>query len=319
MKIIAAVLSLALAATPAIAAAAPAEDIEGVTLEEFVVKGRLPGPAWWKVSDGDTTVYILGTPDALPKGLAWDQSVLRRRLAGAGAVITPPEVRATAKPTAIPRLLAAYRDASRAEVDLMTLLPAAQQARLRGAAARVGKSPDVYRKLEPWFAGVRLAGDFRKKTALEFGQPLRAIRAAAKKAKVKARPAMVINTTATSLLGELKEIPQVAALACLDHAIAETEAGAEATRRAGRAWATGDVAGALAAPRSADMCLAAVPGAAALKRDALARQSQAIEEALRTPGHAVAVLSLRSLVAREGVLQRLKAKGYQVSGPQGVD
>lgn len=319
MKFAIAVLGLLLVAAPATAATPPIEDIEGFTVEEFVVQARLPGPAWWKVSDGDSVVYILGMPDALPRGQAWDQTVLRKRLAGANGLITPPEVRATAKPTALPRLLASYREVSKGDVDLLTLLSPAREARLRAASARAGKSPEAYRKLHPWFAGGRLAGDFRKRAGLEFGEPMKAIRKAAKTAKVKATPAMVVNTTATSLLGDLKAMPDSAGLACLDQAMEETEVGSDAVRRAGRAWASGDVAGALAAPRSAERCLAALPGAAELKRDSLARQASAIDAALKKPGRTVAVLSLRSLVAREGVLQRLKARGYVVVSPQGVD
>lgn len=319
MRFATAMLGLALAVAAPAAAAPAVDDIEGVTLDEFVVQGRLPGPAWWKVSDGDTVVYVLGAPDALPKGLAWDQSVLKRRLAGANVLITPPEVRASARATALPRLYAQYREVSRADVDLMTRLSPAQQARLAAAAGKVGKSPDAYRKLEPWFAGGQLAGDFRKRSALQVGAPVSAARKAAKRAKVRVTPAMVLNTTATSLLGQLDAVTPAEGLACLDGAIAEAEAGPGALRRAGRAWATGDVAGALTAPRSVERCLAAVPGAAEMKRDALARQAAAIEEALRKPGHAVAVLPLRSLVAREGVLQRLRAKGYTVTGPQGAE
>jgi hypothetical protein len=37
-------------------------DPEANLVEELVVNARLPGPAWWKVSDADTTVYVLGVP-----------------------------------------------------------------------------------------------------------------------------------------------------------------------------------------------------------------------------------------------------------------
>ena len=35
-------------------------------VEALVVKARMPGPAWWKVPDADTTVWILGSPGLLP-------------------------------------------------------------------------------------------------------------------------------------------------------------------------------------------------------------------------------------------------------------
>jgi hypothetical protein len=38
-------------------------DPEANIVEEFVVVARDRGPAWWRVSDDDTTVYILALPD----------------------------------------------------------------------------------------------------------------------------------------------------------------------------------------------------------------------------------------------------------------
>jgi hypothetical protein len=48
-------------AWPAVAQA-PLEDPDANIVEELVVQAKSPGPAWWKVSDEDTTVWILGSP-----------------------------------------------------------------------------------------------------------------------------------------------------------------------------------------------------------------------------------------------------------------
>src|SRR5437868_3630313 len=64
-------------------------DPDAVILEELVVTARDKGPAWWKVSDADTTVYVLGVPSIAPKHMAWDRGVFERRLAGSTAVILP--------------------------------------------------------------------------------------------------------------------------------------------------------------------------------------------------------------------------------------
>ncbi|MDB5438029.1 MAG: TraB/GumN family protein, partial [Caulobacteraceae bacterium] len=58
-------------------------------VSELVVKARTPGPAWWKVSDADTTVWILGSPGLLPESVKWDDSTLKRRLTGANRLILP--------------------------------------------------------------------------------------------------------------------------------------------------------------------------------------------------------------------------------------
>lgn len=54
-----------------------------------MVRGRLPGPAWWRVSDADTTVYVLGVPSLAPKRMEWDRAIFERRLEGANVVILP--------------------------------------------------------------------------------------------------------------------------------------------------------------------------------------------------------------------------------------
>ena len=44
-------------------------------------------------------------------------------------------------------------------------------------------------------------------------------------------------------------------------------------------------------------------------------QVEAVERALRRPGHAVAVIGIRDLVSRNGVLEQLAAKGYAITLP----
>jgi len=110
-------------------------------------------------------------------------------------------------------------------------------------------------------------------------------------------------------------VPDGSGRACLDAAIEEVEAGDSAIRRR-RGLGVGRSQVALTARRSADICLVALPGAARLKRDEHARQADATAEALALPGHSVAALSLRSILAENGVLERLKARGYEVRTPE---
>ena len=46
------------------------DDPQANVVEALVVSAKLPGPAWWRVSDGDTTIYVMGMPSMLPKGQA---------------------------------------------------------------------------------------------------------------------------------------------------------------------------------------------------------------------------------------------------------
>jgi len=81
------------------------------------------------------------------------------------------------------------------------------------------------------------------------------------------------------------------------------------------AWAKGDTPGALANERTYERCIALVPGAAAFDARTKADQVSDIERALARPGHAIAVVPLRPLLAQGGVLDQLRAKGFEVKTP----
>lgn len=316
IRIAALAACISLAAQSAGAQTPPIDDVEANTVEELVVRGRLPGPAWWRVSDADTTVYILGVPDVLPKGLAWNTSVLKRRLAGANGLITPSVLQASASPLAVPKLLLGLRGVMNAKTLLDQGLSPDLRQRLARAAPRAGKTSRDFQSLRPWYAGVRLASHYRKQVGLDGEEALRAVKQAARLAGVKSRPAYTVNTKASAMLQELKAVPDDQGRACLQAAVEEVEAGDAALRAVAAAWAAGDVRVALGAPRSFEKCLAAIPGAGDVKRDSLAREADAIEAALRAPGHTVAVLRLRSVVAEDGVLDRLRDRGHTVRAPE---
>lgn len=290
------------------------DDPEAVPVEELVVQAREPGPAWWRVSDGDTTVYVLGVPDMLPKGLKWNQSTLTKRLTGAHTVITPAEFRYTGKLTEIPGLINQVRKAGRANKDRP--LPPELAGPLADAASKTGRDPAYYAAMQPWLAGVRLVDDYRKRGKLTAAEPERAILKQVKAQKLKPQPAVVVSRRAKDDVAKLLwDTPEPVARECLEGAISEVRAGDGAARRAAEAWAAGDVRGALTAPRGSERCLIAVPGAADARRDLLLAQARAIEGALQKPGHAVAILPLRAVLSDEGVLQRLKKRGYAVRTP----
>jgi hypothetical protein len=75
------------------------------------------------------------------------------------------------------------------------------------------------------------------------------------------------------------------------------------------------VAAALTAPRGFDRCLLILAGGAELWDRISQDDAEAIAGALKTPGHAVAVVGLRRLVAEKGVIARLEAMGLRVKGP----
>src|SRR5205085_5395909 len=98
-------------------------------------------------------------------------------------------------------------------------------------------------------------------------------------------------------------------------ALDEIEAGAGRLKSAGEGWARGDVAVALSAQRGFEKCLASLPEGADVVSKSMDDTTAAIAAALGKPGHSVAIVNLRTLVAQGGVLQRLRAQGYKVITP----
>lgn len=301
-------LFIALAAS-AHAAPTPA-DPEAAVVQELVVTSAGGGPAWWRVSNGASTVYVLGVPEALPRGLRWDTTLLRRRLADAHELIAPPVM--TAGLGDIFPLLAARRH-FRSHGPMEAALPPDLRARFQTDRSALTRDPRAYSGWTPLAAALLMVGDFRKQARMEAGEPAGAVIRAAHDLNVKVVPA-----------GRYKAVPFVRAVdadqsvlgpACLADALDEIEAGAARVDAAAAGWTRGDVALALSAQRGYEKCLASLPQGADIPARAMTDITEAITQALATPGHSVAVVNLRTLLARGGVLQRLQARGYTVTLP----
>ena len=309
------VLMALLAAGPsraqvALAPAADQADPNGVLVEELVVTARERGPAFWRVSDADSVVYVLGIPSVGLKGLEWDQSGLERRLNGANLVILP-----------FTELKVGVLGAPGALISLMRLrwnkpyeeaLPPDLRSRFVAARTRLGRPAKDYKTNNGIAAGLLLVSHYRDFAHLSAADPAKTIRRMAQARKIK------VEQKAYSfgpLIGGLVRASGAAQRACLEDALDEVEGGAEAARRAGAGWAQGDVRAALSAERGFEKCLAAAPGGSAFDARIKADQAAAIVRALKTPGHAVAVVPLRPLLAQGGVLDRLRAQGFDVMTP----
>jgi len=285
-------------------------DPDAVILEELVVTARDKGPAWWKVSDTDTTVYVLGVPSIAPKHMQWDRSVFERRLAGASAVILPFQDVRVRLPTSIGAAWNYLRLKSSTPFE-ETLDPEAR-GRFADARARLGQPPKRYGTKNPLAAALLLITDYRAHAGLVNTDPIKLIKGLTQQARV---PIWQKSYDIAPQLGSVLKTPPAAGRACLDEVIAQVRAGPGVTLAAAKAWADGDVAGALENERTYERCIGAVPGAAAFDARVKADQVAQIEQALKTPGHAIAVVQLRPLLSQGGVLDRLRGAGFTVKTP----
>jgi hypothetical protein len=291
-------------------AAAATLDPESTVVRELVVTSHGGGPAWWRVSNGEATVFILGAPEALPKDLRWDTALTRQRLRGARELIAPPVV--TAGLGDIFPLLSA-RKHFRSRGPMEASLPVDLRARFLTQRVNLNHDPHAYSGWTPLVAGLLMVSDFRKQSGLRDREPATTIIRLAGAEGVRVVPA-----------GKYRAVPLVRAAeadlaitgpACLADALDEVEAGSARVKTAAAGWAHGDVGAALSGQRGYEKCLASLPEGADLASRAMADTTTAIAAALAIPGHAVAVVNLRTLLAQGGVLQRLQARGFKIAKP----
>jgi len=286
------------------------DDPDAVIVSELVVVARDKGPAWWTVSNGTSTVYVLGVPSIAPKHMQWDRSVFERRLKGANVVILPFQdvhVRFTNALGAAWNYLRL-----RSGTPFEETLDAGSRAAFVEARNRVGQPAKRYATKNPLAAALLLITDYRDRCNLTNTDPLTLIKGLSQEAHV---PIWQKSYDIAPQLGRIIRTPEASGRACLDAVIAQVRAGPEVTLAAAKAWADGDVPAALENERTYERCIAVVPGAAAFDAQVKANQVSEIEQALKTPGHAIAVVQLRPLLSRGGVLDRLRTAGFEVKTP----
>jgi hypothetical protein len=292
------------------AAAQTARDPESTMVGELIVTAPLPGPAWWSVSQGNSTVWILSAPTALPHRFAWDRAVLRRRLALSREIVMPPA--ATAGLGDIFAFLSA-RAKLKTRAPLEQRAPRDVTARFQATTAALGRPASNYDHWNGVGAAMLMAWDFRRGLGIDQREPLVAIEQEARRAHVPVVYAARYRAT-TAIREAVAEVTPTIEWTCLDAASDEIAGGRARFDEAAAGWGRGDTRAALNAGRSFEACLYSIPVGAGIARDVIADDTQAVETALKTPGHVVAVVPVRTLLAEDGVLDRLRRQGYTVSG-----
>lgn len=294
------------------------DDPEATVLADLVVVAPTEGPAWWRVSKGESVVWIMGLPaSSTPKGLVWDHKALDRRMKGANALLVPPSGTLTlgkGEKVSVIKFLPGVRWTNGNVEEAMPPTLAARFARVR---ARIKKPVGRYASPIPATAFIRLYGDFHASAKLEPYAARGIVRATAKRLRVP-----VVQPPKVTM-GELKlaevDPSRPEAAACYDAFLDNMEVPVERYRTAAQGWARGDLKAAISGPREAfQICENRLFNQGASRR-AIEAQVAAIEDALKRPGKTLAIANLRSLLADEGILDRLAEKGYDIVYPTSID
>ena len=269
---------------------APAEP-EWSVADQVVVTA--PNPRLWKLVKGNSTVWVLGEIEPMPKGLAWNSAPLARIMQGANRVLYPPE---------------GYG-------GVLDALSALTRSRLPQGAT-LGADPNKPRRDKPAWAALFLELDFIRAKGVDTAEPFRTISRIAREKHV--RISRVASYKARGVLDELVSLPEAQSEAALADAVAGVDFGLDHLAAAGHAWAVGDLKTVRADLSPAETPLIVflhTPTGKRLGAQSTSDTTTALRAALAQPGVTVAVLRLAALVQKDGALDQLRAEGVSVTEP----
>lgn len=132
-----------LLAAPAIAAPAPAAPPPADEVR----------PALWKVSDGDTTIWLFGTVHALPPGIDWYRGRIAETFESSRELVTeivPPD------PSVMQAIVIDKAMLPKGQT-LRATLSVQDRTSYEAVLGQQGLPPDAFDRFEPWYAAVGLS------------------------------------------------------------------------------------------------------------------------------------------------------------------
>ena len=329
--VVAVVASHAFAQTPP----EPEDSAKTAELATIVVSGEQPGPGLWKVSSGDHVMWILGTLSPLPKNMHWQSKDVEAAIASAQEVLDPPRVKINADvgffgKIALLGSLVGVRDnpdhKTLQQVVPLDLYERWITIKTKYFGAGRGRNIETWR---PIFAAIELWNEAIKKAGLTREDISDAVLAAAKRAKLEPiAPTYKLDLDdPRRAVTEFKK-SEMDDLDCFAKTLDRIDSDLSTMAERANAWATGDVARLRTLPDSdaREACIAAVTGTSLAKERGINDLPQRIEAtwveaasvALAKNAVTFARLPITDLLAKDGYLAKLQAKGFTVEAPDEV-
>jgi uncharacterized protein YbaP (TraB family) len=297
-------------------------------LDEVLVTGQRPGPGMWRVSKSGHELWVLAVLSPLPKKMVWRSTAVEERIAHSQVVLAPPRVEADIGffrgLTLLPALLRARKTPD--DATLEQTLP--HDLYIRWLALRVKYStPGSDEHMRPAVAAVDLYFRALDASGLTSDDAVwDTVEKAARKARVPITQVTLHLPTddARNDIRSLGQIDRSSEVACLAKTLDRLERDLQPMRQRANLWSLGDVDAlrVLGVPEEQQACLDAVLSVPKL-RDKLeeARRKladlwlEAAEHAMAVNSSSFAVLAMPMVLAADGPLENLRAKGYDVEPP----
>jgi uncharacterized protein YbaP (TraB family) len=288
-------------------------------LDELVVTGERTGPGMWHVHRGAANLWILGSISPLPRDITWRSRQVETVLESTSQVLVqkPFEI-------SVPRILwMLIVDRSvlmvRGGKRLKDVLPPDLYSRFAAQRSKVTDDAGKWEHYRPIIAAAFLQQAAFHQANLSMRLDLgAALRILAKKHGVRVEDVTVAGVG--DMLEALKTMPAATERTCVEASLSTIESGLPRLIDRASAWAGGNVERleSLPEPKEVDACRAALDaGSGALDVIAHIRQTWlgTLEKYLQSAGATIAVVNLDLLLEHGGLLDELRAKGYEVDPP----
>jgi uncharacterized protein YbaP (TraB family) len=320
---------LALLATVTPGSGADATDT--TTLDEVLVTGERPGPAMWKVSKGDHTLWIMGTLSPLPAKMTWKSKQAEEVISGSGEILAE-SVSSYDMDMGFREAFGVLRAMMRARHNpdgstLREALPQEIYDRWHTAHRQwFGKAPDRKERARPSYAAFLLYEQALKKSGLT-EEPIvwSAAERIAKRhdVKIRRREFTLKVENPRGMVDELATLSRDTEIACLVATMNHIDSQLPDMKRRAQAWATGNLMALRALPPATDRaCEEDLGGSTSFMELFEREQAQfradwpgIVDWLLLVHETSFTTLPIADLLDPEGPLAALRAKGYQVLEP----
>jgi len=309
--------------------------------DEVVVRGVLPGPPLWRVTNGEHVLWIFGYVSPIPKDMQWEAARIESVLSRAQAYLPVPDIDVSVSPLVALNPINIYRGMRLAKrlssnTDKQTLedvLPPELYQRYLALKSHYIPGNNELEQQRPLVAGQNLAELVQEKEDLDSPRDiLRRIDRLAKRQRgvkrIETDYKMRIDGGYRSLADRAEAlvngINPEDEMACFEWQIGRIESDLEAMKSRANSWAQGYIDEFLDAPllRGDDdpcynlmMASSETETISELIERADNEWLAAAEQALTEYDTTLAVLHIRELLNNDGLLAKLKARGYRVREP----
>ncbi len=301
------------------AAVGRAAEQPSAALDEIVVSAERAGPGMWHVRRGDANVWIVGSISPLPRDITWRSKQVENVLESTSLVLVQKPIEIS-----IPRILwMLIADRKFLMVGggngLKDVLPPALYARFAAQRSKLDEPLNKWERYRPIIAAAFLQQAAFNRVNLSMRLDLgAALRMLAKKHGVRIEEIKVAG--ASDMLEALKTMPAATELTCVEASLSTLEIGLPRLVERAQAWAEGNVERIANLPelKEVDACRSALDAGKGAS-DVISRIRQTwlenVEKNLRSAGTSIAVVNLDMLLERGGLLDELRADGYDIEGP----